>query len=182
MDKHASFDTILIHGGQRADGLKAVTPPIYQTSTFAFENAQNGADCFAGESDGFIYTRLGESRHPPSGGCRSHAGRRFWRDRHCQRNGRCFHCVHGISGTGQPHRIHRCSLWCFPQCVGKAAFPALEWRPISWILPAWSSSSRPLNPILNCYISNTCQPHHRHYRPEGVRGDCQKAWNQASSG
>lgn len=59
MNKHASFDTILIHGGQRADGLKAVTPPIYQTSTFAFENAQDGADCFAGESDGFIYTRLG---------------------------------------------------------------------------------------------------------------------------
>jgi methionine-gamma-lyase len=33
--------------------------PIYQTSTFEFESAEDGADRFAGRSDGFIYTRLG---------------------------------------------------------------------------------------------------------------------------
>ncbi len=59
MKKNAGFDTILVHGGQKPDALMAVNPPIYQTSTFAFRNAQDGADCFAGDSGGFIYTRLG---------------------------------------------------------------------------------------------------------------------------
>ncbi len=59
MNKDAKFGTLLIHAGQRPDALNAVIPPIYQTSTFTFKNAQNGADCFAGESDGYIYTRLG---------------------------------------------------------------------------------------------------------------------------
>ncbi len=59
MKKNAKFDTILIHGGQKPDSLMSVNPPIYQTSTFSFKDAQDGADCFAGESNGFIYTRLG---------------------------------------------------------------------------------------------------------------------------
>lgn len=59
MKRNSGFDTILVHGGQKPDALMAVNPPIYQTSTFAFRNAQDGADCFSGESDGFIYTRLG---------------------------------------------------------------------------------------------------------------------------
>jgi methionine-gamma-lyase len=33
--------------------------PIYQTSTFRFDSAEDGANRFAGRSDGFIYTRLG---------------------------------------------------------------------------------------------------------------------------
>ena len=33
--------------------------PIYQTSTFAFKNAQQGANRFAGKEDGYIYTRIG---------------------------------------------------------------------------------------------------------------------------
>jgi methionine-gamma-lyase len=36
-----------------------VSVPIYQSSTFAFENADQGAGRFAGTSPGFIYTRLG---------------------------------------------------------------------------------------------------------------------------
>jgi methionine-gamma-lyase len=59
MKKDARFDTLLIHAGQYPEALKSVIPPIYQTSTFAFDSAQDGADCFAGESNGFIYTRLG---------------------------------------------------------------------------------------------------------------------------
>jgi methionine-gamma-lyase len=58
MKKDARFDTLLIHGGQRPDALKAVTPPIYQTSTFSFADADDGAACFAGENEGYIYTRL----------------------------------------------------------------------------------------------------------------------------
>lgn len=41
------------------DGFKSVNVPIYQTSTFAFETAEEGEKCFLGESSGYIYTRLG---------------------------------------------------------------------------------------------------------------------------
>jgi methionine-gamma-lyase len=56
---HSKFDTKLIHGGGFHDPLGAATIPIYQTSTFAFKNADHGARCFAGEEDGYIYTRIG---------------------------------------------------------------------------------------------------------------------------
>jgi len=59
MRKDAGFDTKLIHAGLKPDPTHAVVTPIYQTSTFAFESAEHGADCFSGQSDGFIYTRLG---------------------------------------------------------------------------------------------------------------------------
>lgn len=59
MKKNPGFDTLLVHGGYEPDPLMSVNTPIYQTSTFAFRNAQEGADCFAGESDGYIYSRLG---------------------------------------------------------------------------------------------------------------------------
>ncbi|HEX6976375.1 MAG TPA: aminotransferase class I/II-fold pyridoxal phosphate-dependent enzyme [Vicinamibacterales bacterium] len=36
-----------------------VSVPIYQTSTFAFENADQGAERFAGKTPGYIYSRLG---------------------------------------------------------------------------------------------------------------------------
>lgn len=53
------FDTRLVHAGHRPDPTGAVTVPIYQSSTFAFRNAQHGAELFAGADDGYIYTRLG---------------------------------------------------------------------------------------------------------------------------
>jgi methionine-gamma-lyase len=37
----------------------AVSVPIYQTSTFAFDSVDQGADRFAGIADGYIYTRMG---------------------------------------------------------------------------------------------------------------------------
>jgi methionine-gamma-lyase len=37
----------------------AVSVPIYQSSTFAFTSAEQGAARFAGEESGYIYTRLG---------------------------------------------------------------------------------------------------------------------------
>lgn len=57
--KHLEFDSKLIHAGAFEEPYGSATVPIYQTSTFAFDNAQNGADRFAGTSSGFIYTRLG---------------------------------------------------------------------------------------------------------------------------
>lgn len=59
MKKNSGFNTKLVHGGQQPDSLLAVNPPIYQSSTFAFKNADHGAACFAGDSDGYIYSRLG---------------------------------------------------------------------------------------------------------------------------
>jgi len=53
------FSTKLIHGGEVDDQFGAATVPIYQTSTFSFESAEEGAKCFSGESDGYIYTRIG---------------------------------------------------------------------------------------------------------------------------
>lgn len=52
--------TTAIHAGfDPADHLGAVSVPIYQTSTFAFPSAEEGAARFAGTSPGPIYTRLG---------------------------------------------------------------------------------------------------------------------------
>lgn len=56
--KNTGFNSKLIHAGGYKDPLGSATTPIYQTSTFAFKNADHGAQCFSGESDGYIYTRL----------------------------------------------------------------------------------------------------------------------------
>ncbi|RLD51384.1 MAG: methionine gamma-lyase [Bacteroidetes bacterium] len=57
--KNKGFNTKLVHAGSYDDVFGSATTPIYQTSTFMFKNAQHGADCFAGKSDGYIYTRIG---------------------------------------------------------------------------------------------------------------------------
>jgi methionine-gamma-lyase len=53
------FATRLVHANTPPDPLGAVNVPIYQSSTFAFDNAAHGAALFAGAQDGFIYTRIG---------------------------------------------------------------------------------------------------------------------------
>lgn len=53
------FFTKLVHAGALHDVFGSAVTPIYQTSTFAFHDAQEGADRFAGRAEGFIYTRLG---------------------------------------------------------------------------------------------------------------------------
>ena len=55
----SGFNTKLIHAGEIDDQFHSATTPIYQTSTFGFQSAEDGAKCFAGESDGYIYTRIG---------------------------------------------------------------------------------------------------------------------------
>lgn len=57
--KPSGFNSKLVHGTGAKDPMGSVITPIYQTSTFAFQNADHGAACFAGESDGYIYTRIG---------------------------------------------------------------------------------------------------------------------------
>jgi len=55
----SGFSTKLIHAGEIDDQFGSATVPIYQTSTFSFSSAEEGAKCFSGESDGYIYTRIG---------------------------------------------------------------------------------------------------------------------------
>ncbi len=51
--------TVAVHAGVWDAKYHPVTPPIYQTSTFAFENVEQGANLFAGSGDGYIYARMG---------------------------------------------------------------------------------------------------------------------------
>lgn len=58
--KSMGYCTAIIHGGHKPDTAHgSLCPPIYQTSTFVFKNAGQGAARFAGKEDGYIYTRLG---------------------------------------------------------------------------------------------------------------------------
>ncbi|MCK5847132.1 MAG: PLP-dependent transferase [Bacteroidales bacterium] len=57
--KNLGFNSKLIHSGAINDEFGSATVPIYQTSTFSFKSADHGAACFAGEDDGYIYTRIG---------------------------------------------------------------------------------------------------------------------------
>lgn len=57
--KGLNFNSRLIHGGTIDDQFNSANVPIYQTSTFSFKTADEGAKCFSGESDGYIYTRIG---------------------------------------------------------------------------------------------------------------------------
>ncbi|HVP27091.1 MAG TPA: PLP-dependent aspartate aminotransferase family protein [Candidatus Bathyarchaeia archaeon] len=54
------FTTKAVHAGQHPDpSTGSIAVPIYETSTFVFENAEQGAARFAGTASGYIYTRLG---------------------------------------------------------------------------------------------------------------------------
>ena len=57
--KHARFATRAIHAGAQKNQFGALNTPIYQTSTFVFDSAEQGGRRFAMEEGGYIYTRLG---------------------------------------------------------------------------------------------------------------------------
>ncbi len=60
MPPRHGLNTLSVHSGAHPDPqYGAVSVPIYQSSTFAFENVEQGAARFRGEEDGFIYTRMG---------------------------------------------------------------------------------------------------------------------------
>ncbi|MEK4030443.1 MULTISPECIES: methionine gamma-lyase [Bacillaceae] len=59
-EKFKNMETAIIHAGYDAkEHLGSLTPPIFQTSTFTFDSAEQGEQRFAGEEEGFIYSRLG---------------------------------------------------------------------------------------------------------------------------
>jgi len=61
MSHHKKYSdaTKSVHAGMIENEHLAVVTPIYQTSTFKFRNADHGAALFAGNEEGFIYTRMG---------------------------------------------------------------------------------------------------------------------------
>lgn len=62
MKKHINYQamsTLVSHFGEFENGEHAHVMPIYQSSTFSFEDASKGAEIAAGKGDGYYYTRLG---------------------------------------------------------------------------------------------------------------------------
>ncbi len=58
--KKSKFATLCVHGAGGVDETTgALSTPIYQSSTFAFKSAKHGANIFAGEEEGYVYTRIG---------------------------------------------------------------------------------------------------------------------------
>jgi len=64
-ERKRGFGTLAVHGKEghsKAEKQVHVDPlstPIFQSSTFAFESAEQGAAIFAGQEEGYYYTRLG---------------------------------------------------------------------------------------------------------------------------
>ena len=63
--REPGFATLCIHGKVHLDKhegerpIRAVSTPIFQSSTFAYESVDHGAAVFRGEDSSYVYTRLG---------------------------------------------------------------------------------------------------------------------------
>lgn len=57
--RKTGFATRAVHVGAEKNQYGTLASPIYQTSTFVFDNAEQGGRRFALEEGGYIYTRLG---------------------------------------------------------------------------------------------------------------------------
>jgi methionine-gamma-lyase len=53
------FGSIAIHSGHKTEGNYAHLTPIYATSTYVFDTAEQGMRRFSGKEDGYIYGRWG---------------------------------------------------------------------------------------------------------------------------
>ena len=57
MTRDFKFETLQLHAGQVVDpATKSRAVPIYQTTSFVFDDTQEGADLFALRKPGNIYT------------------------------------------------------------------------------------------------------------------------------
>ena len=53
------FSSLAIHGGHQQDPKYSHLTPIYATSTFVYDDAEQGMRRFSGKEEGYIYTRWG---------------------------------------------------------------------------------------------------------------------------
>ncbi|HEU4860762.1 MAG TPA: PLP-dependent transferase, partial [Chitinophagaceae bacterium] len=62
MDKSfplSGFGSAALHAGHKQDPLYAHVTPIYASSTFVYDEAEQGMRRFSGEEEGYIYSRWG---------------------------------------------------------------------------------------------------------------------------
>src|SRR5919199_6978806 len=62
MDKNFSpkgFGSVAVHAGHTQDPNYAHQVPVYASSTYVFDTAEQGMRRFSGEEEGFIYSRWG---------------------------------------------------------------------------------------------------------------------------
>ncbi len=58
MDATKGMQTLAIHAGEEADPTTgALVPPLYLATTYHLGSTENGAALFAGEKEGYVYTR-----------------------------------------------------------------------------------------------------------------------------
>ena len=55
----SGFSSLAIHGGHEQDPNYAHLTPIYASSTYVYDNAEQGMRRFSGKEEGFIYSRWG---------------------------------------------------------------------------------------------------------------------------
>ena len=48
---HEGYDALNYHG--------SLNPPVFLTSTYAFDRSETGSERFAGAAEGYIYSRVG---------------------------------------------------------------------------------------------------------------------------
>ena len=58
MTRKFSFETLQLHAGQTVGDTKSRAVPIYQTTSFVFDDTEDAADLFALRKAGNIYTRI----------------------------------------------------------------------------------------------------------------------------
>jgi methionine-gamma-lyase len=56
---YSGFSSIAIHGNENLHPNSAHITPIYATSTFTFDTAEQGMERFSGQQEGYIYSRWG---------------------------------------------------------------------------------------------------------------------------
>jgi methionine-gamma-lyase len=57
--KFKGFSSLAIHAGQHPDPMYAHITPIYASSTYVYDEAEQGARRFSGQEEGYIYSRWG---------------------------------------------------------------------------------------------------------------------------
>ncbi len=58
-NQNAGFDTVCLHGGHTPESNRAHLTPIYASSTYTFDSAEQAIAMFRGEEKGYIYGRWG---------------------------------------------------------------------------------------------------------------------------
>ena len=56
---YSGFSSLAIHAGHKQDSNYAHITPVYATSTFVYDNAEQGMRRFSGKEEGYIYSRWG---------------------------------------------------------------------------------------------------------------------------